>query len=58
MRSAGLVLQKWNCDKFLYKVYLAQYVKCNQNFAPPPNFGSKTADYTAVALSLLTWRIW
>ena len=25
---------------------------------PPPNVGSKAAAYTAVALSLLTWRIW
>jgi len=58
MRSAGLVLQKGKFDKFLYKIRLTQYMKYNQYFAPPPKVGSKAAAYTAVALRLLTWRIW
>jgi hypothetical protein len=57
MRSAGLVLQKWKFDKFLCKIRLTQYMKYNQTFALP-NFGPKAVSYTAVALSLLTWRIW
>ena len=57
MRSAGLVLQKGKFEKFLYKIWLTQYVKYNQTLAPP-NVGPKAASYTAVALSLLTWRIW